>query len=226
MTKHDSARCCGVNDTKRKPTFEWWICVCFCIDYLNPAPIVQVMNVENDSILLRRMEFFQQYDIEVWLRKEVSSFSISCLLISSVLLYNSSTYLWLQTCDTCGILNCTTHCRQCQWTQTRRKSHLTMVQSRAMTSSSSQQAAGADKNTHNHWMYVGKHFIWNQGLPEPFGALDSHPLYLKCANVNMNNHSIVKTKKLKMCLVKLNNTWCSVILLESPLNIVYYDFKI
>uniref|UniRef100_A0A8C9XGQ7 Apoptosis inducing factor mitochondria associated 5 n=1 Tax=Sander lucioperca TaxID=283035 RepID=A0A8C9XGQ7_SANLU len=33
----------------------------------------KVMNVENDSILLRRMEFFQQYDIEVWLRKEVMS---------------------------------------------------------------------------------------------------------------------------------------------------------
>ncbi|XP_031136665.1 apoptosis-inducing factor 3 [Sander lucioperca] len=33
----------------------------------------KVMNVENDSILLRRMEFFQQYDIEVWLRKEAVS---------------------------------------------------------------------------------------------------------------------------------------------------------
>nr|XP_046267322.1 apoptosis-inducing factor 3 isoform X2 [Scatophagus argus] len=33
----------------------------------------KVMNVENDSILLRRMEFFHQYDIEVWLRKEVLS---------------------------------------------------------------------------------------------------------------------------------------------------------
>lgn len=30
------------------------------------------MNVESESILLRRMEFFLQYDIEVWLRKEVS----------------------------------------------------------------------------------------------------------------------------------------------------------
>ncbi|XP_029304798.1 apoptosis-inducing factor 3-like [Cottoperca gobio] len=33
----------------------------------------KVMNVENDSILLRRMEFFHQYDIEVWLRKEAVS---------------------------------------------------------------------------------------------------------------------------------------------------------
>lgn len=28
--------------------------------------------MESESILLRRMEFFLQYDIEVWLRKEVS----------------------------------------------------------------------------------------------------------------------------------------------------------
>lgn len=34
------------------------------------------MNVENDSLLLRRMEFFHQYDIEVWLRKGVSPFSL------------------------------------------------------------------------------------------------------------------------------------------------------
>ncbi|KAM6911562.1 apoptosis-inducing factor 3-like [Lycodopsis pacificus] len=33
----------------------------------------KVMNVENDSILLRRMEFFHQHDIEVWLRKEAVS---------------------------------------------------------------------------------------------------------------------------------------------------------
>uniref|UniRef100_A0A3Q1I3I5 Rieske domain-containing protein n=1 Tax=Anabas testudineus TaxID=64144 RepID=A0A3Q1I3I5_ANATE len=33
----------------------------------------KVMNVESDSILLRRMEFFHQYDIEVWLRKEAKS---------------------------------------------------------------------------------------------------------------------------------------------------------
>lgn len=46
------------------------------------------MNVESDSILLRRMEFFHQYDIEVWLRKEVSRFSFSCLLTSSVMLDN------------------------------------------------------------------------------------------------------------------------------------------
>ncbi|XP_044226593.1 apoptosis-inducing factor 3-like [Thunnus albacares] len=33
----------------------------------------KVMNVESDSILLRRMEFYHQYDIEVWLRKEALS---------------------------------------------------------------------------------------------------------------------------------------------------------
>lgn len=32
----------------------------------------QVMNADSDSILLRRMEFFYQYDIEVWLTKEVN----------------------------------------------------------------------------------------------------------------------------------------------------------
>uniref|UniRef100_H3DFC3 Apoptosis inducing factor mitochondria associated 5 n=1 Tax=Tetraodon nigroviridis TaxID=99883 RepID=H3DFC3_TETNG len=33
----------------------------------------KVMNVESESILLRRREFFLQYDIEVWLRKEALS---------------------------------------------------------------------------------------------------------------------------------------------------------
>ncbi|XP_034148960.1 apoptosis-inducing factor 3 [Esox lucius] len=33
----------------------------------------KVMNVESDTILLRRMEFFQEYDIEVWLSKEALS---------------------------------------------------------------------------------------------------------------------------------------------------------
>uniref|UniRef100_A0A8C7NA82 Apoptosis inducing factor mitochondria associated 5 n=1 Tax=Oncorhynchus kisutch TaxID=8019 RepID=A0A8C7NA82_ONCKI len=33
----------------------------------------KVMNVEDDSILLRRMEFFHKHDIEVWLRKEAMS---------------------------------------------------------------------------------------------------------------------------------------------------------
>lgn len=33
----------------------------------------KVMSVQSDSILLRRMEFFHQYDIEVWLRKEALS---------------------------------------------------------------------------------------------------------------------------------------------------------
>ncbi|CAB1353125.1 unnamed protein product [Coregonus sp. 'balchen'] len=35
--------------------------------------IIMVMNVESDSILLRRMEFFHKYDIEVWLLKEAMS---------------------------------------------------------------------------------------------------------------------------------------------------------
>lgn len=50
-------------------------CIYLCI-------FLQVMNVESDTIVLRRMEFFHRYDIEVWLRKEVSGF----LLTSSVLL--------------------------------------------------------------------------------------------------------------------------------------------
>ncbi|XP_033996244.1 apoptosis-inducing factor 3 [Trematomus bernacchii] len=33
----------------------------------------KVMNVQSDSILLRRMEFYHQYDIELWLRKEAVS---------------------------------------------------------------------------------------------------------------------------------------------------------
>ncbi|KAM3869167.1 apoptosis-inducing factor 3-like [Diretmus argenteus] len=33
----------------------------------------KVMNVESDTILLRRMDFFHQYDIEVWLKKEALS---------------------------------------------------------------------------------------------------------------------------------------------------------
>uniref|UniRef100_A0A672GB54 Apoptosis inducing factor mitochondria associated 5 n=1 Tax=Salarias fasciatus TaxID=181472 RepID=A0A672GB54_SALFA len=33
----------------------------------------KVMNVESETILLRRREFFHQYDIEVWLRKEALS---------------------------------------------------------------------------------------------------------------------------------------------------------
>ncbi|XP_035482701.2 apoptosis-inducing factor 3 isoform X2 [Scophthalmus maximus] len=37
------------------------------------ARLSKVMNVESDSILLRRMEFYHQYDIEVWLRKEAMS---------------------------------------------------------------------------------------------------------------------------------------------------------
>lgn len=44
------------------------------------------MNVESESILLRRMEFFLQYDIEVWLRKEVSFllFFFTSVLTSNV----------------------------------------------------------------------------------------------------------------------------------------------
>uniref|UniRef100_A0A665TTC2 Apoptosis inducing factor mitochondria associated 5 n=1 Tax=Echeneis naucrates TaxID=173247 RepID=A0A665TTC2_ECHNA len=42
-------------------------------DHLLPydkTRLSKVMNVESDSIILRRMEFFHQFDIEVWLRKE------------------------------------------------------------------------------------------------------------------------------------------------------------
>lgn len=45
---------------------------------------LQVMNVESESILLRRMEFFLQYDIEVWLRKEVSFFLLLFFFFTSV----------------------------------------------------------------------------------------------------------------------------------------------
>lgn len=51
------------------------ICVCVksLLQHTCHAGNLQVMNVESDSILLRRMEFFHKYDIEVWLRKEVSA---------------------------------------------------------------------------------------------------------------------------------------------------------
>ena len=42
------------------------------LKHTHTEPILQVMNVESESILLRRMEFFRRYDIEVWLSKEVS----------------------------------------------------------------------------------------------------------------------------------------------------------
>uniref|UniRef100_A0A8C7XC98 Apoptosis inducing factor mitochondria associated 5 n=1 Tax=Oryzias sinensis TaxID=183150 RepID=A0A8C7XC98_9TELE len=45
-------------------------------DHLLPydkTRLSKVMNVESDTIVLRRMEFYHQYDIEVWLRKEVLS---------------------------------------------------------------------------------------------------------------------------------------------------------
>ncbi|KAL7853619.1 hypothetical protein AOLI_G00204630 [Acnodon oligacanthus] len=45
-------------------------------DYLLPydkTRLSKVMNVKSDSILLRRMEFYQKYDIEVWLKKEALS---------------------------------------------------------------------------------------------------------------------------------------------------------
>lgn len=58
------------------------------------------MNVESDTIVLRRMEFFQRYDIEVWLRKEVSGF----LLTSSVLLCKHYVLL-LNTCHLYRIMS-------------------------------------------------------------------------------------------------------------------------
>ncbi|KAM9788521.1 apoptosis-inducing factor 3-like [Neosynchiropus ocellatus] len=45
-------------------------------DHLLPydkTRLSKVMNVQSDSILLRGMEFFHQYDIEVWLRKEATT---------------------------------------------------------------------------------------------------------------------------------------------------------
>uniref|UniRef100_A0A3B3D8R4 Apoptosis inducing factor mitochondria associated 5 n=1 Tax=Oryzias melastigma TaxID=30732 RepID=A0A3B3D8R4_ORYME len=45
-------------------------------DHLLPydkTRLSKVMNVESDTIVLRRMEFYHQYDIEVWLRKEALS---------------------------------------------------------------------------------------------------------------------------------------------------------
>lgn len=60
--------------------FSTWIC---------PESNLQVMNVETESILLRRMEFFLQYNIEVWLRKEVSLF----LLTSSITI---NCFIWCE----------------------------------------------------------------------------------------------------------------------------------
>lgn len=45
-------------------------------DYLLPydkTRLSKVMNVQSESILLRTMEFYQNYDIEVWLKKEARS---------------------------------------------------------------------------------------------------------------------------------------------------------
>lgn len=42
-------------------------------EFRSPAPFLQVMNVEDETIFLRRMDFFHQYNIEVWLRKEAST---------------------------------------------------------------------------------------------------------------------------------------------------------
>jgi len=42
-------------------------------------PWLQVMNVESSTILLRSEEFFHQYNIEVWLQKEVSDPYTACL---------------------------------------------------------------------------------------------------------------------------------------------------
>uniref|UniRef100_A0A673IZA2 Apoptosis inducing factor mitochondria associated 5 n=1 Tax=Sinocyclocheilus rhinocerous TaxID=307959 RepID=A0A673IZA2_9TELE len=36
----------------------------------------KIMNAESDSLLMRRMEFFHKYDIEVWLKKEGRALSI------------------------------------------------------------------------------------------------------------------------------------------------------
>lgn len=109
--------------------FSTWIC---------PESYLQVMNVETESILLRRMEFFLQYDIEVWLRKEVSLFLLICIITINCL-YDvrfSNRFCFLDLCFRV--------CRRCQWTQMRKLSHLMMVQSRVMISCSSPRDAGTD----------------------------------------------------------------------------------
>lgn len=95
--------------------------------------LLQVMNVESDSILMRRMDFFHRYDIEVWLRKEVST---SCVTACA----HRQSYLEVSfhTGSPVAVF------RLFPWTRTRRQSHLMMVQSRAMTRSSSQLAAGTN----------------------------------------------------------------------------------
>ncbi|KAJ0004003.1 hypothetical protein NQD34_010217 [Periophthalmus magnuspinnatus] len=48
-------------------------------DYLLPydkTRLSKVMNVQSESILLRGMEFYQKYDIEVWLKKEAKSLDL------------------------------------------------------------------------------------------------------------------------------------------------------
>lgn len=88
-TKPDSARFWRVNDTLQPQQHVSNGCSSLLNSLFNNRhtlkPILQVMNVENESILLRRMEFFHQCDIEVWLRKEVSR-------VWPVLLMNSVIY--------------------------------------------------------------------------------------------------------------------------------------
>ncbi|KAF7206412.1 apoptosis-inducing factor 3-like, partial [Nothobranchius furzeri] len=43
------------------------------VTWLTQTASGEVMNVSSDTIMLRSMEFFHQYDIEVWLRKEALS---------------------------------------------------------------------------------------------------------------------------------------------------------
>lgn len=65
------------------------------------------MNVESESILLRRMDFFLQYDIEVWLRKEVSLFlltsnvTFNCFIQCEVFKPGSSLDLCFRVCRPC-----------------------------------------------------------------------------------------------------------------------------
>lgn len=111
---------------------------CFFSSWICPESYLQVMNVETESILLRRMEFFLQYDIEVWLRKEVSLFLLISIItinwLYDVRFSNRFCFrdLWFHVC------------RHCQWTQMRKLSHLMMVRSRVMISCSSPRAAGTD----------------------------------------------------------------------------------
>lgn len=49
------------------------------------------MNAESDSLLMRRMEFFHKYDIEVWLKKEVRVNLVFALIYTNIYTRNHMT---------------------------------------------------------------------------------------------------------------------------------------